>query len=67
MIDKPGTEADQAVFDARVGGPASAYVLGRSGGEVGSGLSGFGVTTRTPVLDGVQRAVAVVRVVRDEQ
>jgi hypothetical protein len=33
VIDKPGTEADQAVFDAHVGGARHRVVLGRAGGE----------------------------------
>jgi len=33
VIDKPGTEADQAVFDARVGEARERVVLGRAGGE----------------------------------
>lgn len=33
VIDKPGTDSDQAVFDARVAGASERVVLGRSGGE----------------------------------
>ena len=33
VIDKPGTEQDQAVFDARVGDASERVVLGRSEGE----------------------------------
>ena len=33
VIDKPGTDQDQAVFDARVGDARERVVLGRSAGE----------------------------------
>lgn len=33
VIDKPGTDRDQAVFDARVGDARERIVLGRSEGE----------------------------------
>jgi len=33
VIDKPGTDADQAVFDARVGASRERVVLGRADGE----------------------------------
>lgn len=33
VIDKPGTDQDQAVFDARVGGARERVVLGRADGE----------------------------------